>query len=392
MMEDSAYALEVVAVATESGFLDLETAWNAVALTARPRSVFLRHEWFAAAWSWRRLQARLRILIARRQGVIVGILPLIRSSASMARGRAMELLTVPDTQVADLICAPENADEVAHAFATTLRRDRSWDTLFLDALQPEGPAMKFFKRALERRGLAVAQRDGGINFLIDLNGAWNDYYGTRSRSLKKAMNLAANRLRGTGEVQIACLESRRGGDEAPLRAAIETVIEISARSWKRATGNSLDQPGPQAFIRHLSERALEKGWLAIWLLCVDGKPLAMEYDLVFEGNVHALRADFDASCTSTSPGAFLFRAQLEQLFGHGLNRYYMGRGENPYKLRWTDQGDPVCRIVAYNRTPIGFILRISEHHVKRALRTVRNAIWNAKNPTGDKGTKAGAPE
>ena len=47
---------------------------------------------------------------------------------------------------------------------------------------------------------------------------------------------------------------------------VAAAIDISRRSWKTETGNSLDNPGPQAFVRRLSELACERGWLSVWLM------------------------------------------------------------------------------------------------------------------------------
>ena len=228
-------------------------------------------------------------------------------------------------------------------------------------------------QGLRRHGLQAIERDSGRNFFVDVSGSWPAYYETRSRSLKKAVNLAANRMHVAGDVRVECI-SAKTHDHARLAAALETVIEISARSWKRETGNSLERPGPQAFVRSLSPRAFERDWLAIWLLHAGDKPLAMEYDLVFDGNIHALRSDFDADCVKISPGTHLFRVQLEQLFGHGLTRYYMGRGENAYKMRWAVEGDPLRTVLAYNRTPNGRFERLREEVVKPALRRARDVL------------------
>ena len=87
------------------------------------------------------------------------------------------------------------------------------------------------------------------------------------------------------------------GDRAAVDRELEDVIRISARSWKRHTGNSLDQAGPQAFIRRLSHRAHDQGWLSVWRLTLDGSPIAMEYQLVGDGIVYALRSDFDPNAS-----------------------------------------------------------------------------------------------
>jgi CelD/BcsL family acetyltransferase involved in cellulose biosynthesis len=369
--------LQIIEIVSESEFLGLEEAWNDIAREARPRSIFFQHEWFAAAWAWRRHDALLHMLIGCRGNSVVGILPLIRRVDPPSRIVEYELLTIPDTQLADMLCAPADADEIVNAFAAALGSDRRWDTLRLDLLSPDGPCIKSFIQALRRHGLHVVQRDSGRNLFVDLSDSWPRYYETRSRSLKKAINLAANRIQGLGDVRVECI-SGKTRDHSRLAAALETIIEISARSWKRETGNSLDQPGPQAFIRSLSQRAFERDWLAIWLLHVGGKPLAVEYDLVFEGRVHALRADFDAVCKNISPGTHLFRVQLEQLFRRGFTRYYMGRGENTYKLRWTDQGDSLRRLLAYNRTAMGRVTWVLEEIIKPVVRRTRDALWSSE--------------
>ncbi len=374
MPKTSRPLLQISTVVSEPEFIALQDAWNELANAAQPRSVFLRHEWFAAAWAWRRLQASLFIMIVRDGGRIAGILPLIHVDRSRPRRRDFELLTVPDTQVADLICAPGDADEVADALACELASTTCfWDTLHLDYLRPTGTCAQSLATALRRRGLRAVERDRGRNVYVDLCGTWTAFYDGRSRSLKKASNLAANRLRKEGDLRIESI-GRQPCDEAVLRDALAVAIDISARSWKRDTGNALDRPGPQAFIRTLSAKAYERGWLAIWLLFVGDKPLAMEYELVFEGNVHALRADFDADCIAISPGSHLFRHLLERLFGQGLVRYYMGPGDNAYKTRWSEQGEPLQRMIVYNRTLQGRLHWLREEKAKPALRRIRDRL------------------
>jgi len=369
--------LQVVIVTDHAEFAAFEDAWNATARQVDTPSVFLSHEWFNAAWAWRRLDSTLDTLIAREAGRVVGILPLIRNRHPRDGSRRLELLTVPDTQLCDLIAASGDLPDVTEAFAATLAARHDWDTLQLDYLLPHGASIRSFLPALVRHGLRFDDRDGGRNPFVALNGTWNDYYDRRSRSLKKASNLAANRLKKAGEIRVEWLAANTL-DESHYRRALDGVIDISRRSWKRETGNTLDQPGPQAFIRSLSRAAYEQGWLSLWLIYVNEQPLAMEYQLVYGGDVHALRADFDTNCKEISPGSHLFRHLLERLFGHGLRRYYMGPGENPYKKRWTDKGEPLRRVTVYNRTLRGRLAWFREVVLKPILRTMRDRFTNPK--------------
>jgi CelD/BcsL family acetyltransferase involved in cellulose biosynthesis len=372
-------APQIATVTSAAAFAALEGRWNAVASRSVPSSVFDRHEWYSAAWAWRQRDSALTLLLAERNGDLVGILPLIRSANGRGRHRELELLTVPDTQSADLLASPDDAEPVAAAFAAELRRRGDWDVLRLDYLDPRGAACRFLLPALRQTGLAVAARDRGGNPCVALDGAWDDYYNARSRSLKKSVNLATNRLRKSGTVRIEWITSEHG-DEARFEQALERAIAISGRSWKRDTGNALDQPGPQAFIRSLSRAAFRRGWASIWLLFVDERALAMEYQLIDDGNVHALRADFDADCTEISPGAHLARHLLEGLFGRGWRRYYLGPGDNPYKRRWTLEEQPLARVVAFNRTWRGRRAWWLDEWLKPALRAVRDRLRRRGTP------------
>jgi CelD/BcsL family acetyltransferase involved in cellulose biosynthesis len=358
-------------VADYPDFLALRDGWNTL---AADRSVFLRHEWFDAAWQWRKhgSATRLAVFCVRRGPLLVGILPMLGRTerAGGTARRVLEFLTVPDNQSCDILAAEGEGAAVADALANELAaRRRDWDVLRLTYLPDHALARMELPPALERHGIAATVAEGSGNAYVSLATAWNEYYAGRSRSLKKACNLAANRLNKAGALRIDWLAP--GADPAPAPTLLDAVVQVSAQSWKRKTGNSLDQPGPQAFFRRLSELALRAGWLSVWLLTIDDKPVASEYQLVFAGRVHALRADFVEAHDELSPGTHLNRHLLEQLFGRGLQRYLMGPGDNPYKKRWTDLAEPLFRLDAYSPAARGRLAALWDLRLKPALRRLK---------------------
>lgn len=385
---------DVVENADDDSFRALSQAWNAAADGSESPSVFLRHEWFDAARAWQGTAARLAIIALRQGERAVAILPLARAPDDPRR---LELLTVPDTQFADMITATDDLAGVSGEFAATLRARKDWDVLRLDYLRDDSAIVRYLAPALRSVGLAVhgAERDG--NPWIDIGRPWADYFATRSRRLKKALNLAANRLRKLGEIRIEHVTS--ASDEVTFRRALDAAIAVSGASWKQRTGNSLDRPGPQAFVRALSEAAWRRGWLSLWLLHLDGRPLAMEYQLIHGGSVHALRADFLAECEDISPGTHLFRHLLEELCGKGYERYYLGPGYNPYKVRWFEGIAPMRRVFVYNRTWRGRLHRLVDEHAKPAWRRLRarrsgpeEGSGGRKAADGERGSPASGDE
>ena len=211
------------------------------------------------------------------------------------------------------------------------------------------------------------------NLFVPLDSTWESYYATRGRRLKKAVNLVANRLARTGKIAIDW-RAAGAGDSIDVDGIVAQITEVSARSWKRATGNSLDNPGPQAFIRRLSRHGLARGWLSVWTLRVDERLLAMEYQVAADGNVYALRSDFDASCEQTSPGSHLSRHLLQQLFGRGFERYLMGPGGNDYKYKWATDSEPVYEMDGYGRSVRGRARALWELALKPPAKRLRDRL------------------
>lgn len=342
-------SLRVEVVTSETAFRALKPLWTGLSERAAPHDVFLTHEWFDAAWQWCGLDAQLRVLAVYRNEVLVGACPLVLRHIRVRRipMRRLEFLTVPDTQSCDFLIAPGEGEAVTAAVAAWLRQHASeWDTLQLNYLPEHSSAAQLIVHLTEA-GMRSQITPSSQNPYIDLQGGWEAFYGSRSRRLKKNNNLIANRLSRVGTLELDWIQA--DAPETQLRAALAEVEGLSASSWKQQTGNSLDFLGPRRFIERLTALATERGWLSIWLLRLNQKPVAMEYQIIYNGHVHALRADFDESCGhDLSPGSYLNWQLLQRLFGEQLARYHMGPGNNAYKYRWTEDAAPLRQLTAYS--------------------------------------------
>lgn len=355
----------------EAEFHTLRAEWNALADAAPRRHVFLHHEWFDAAWAWRKSDARLAILSVRKHDQLVGIAPLILESTRLARLplQRLALLTVPDTQFADILLAPEHNEPAAAAIAAAIAARPGWDYLALTHLRETAVALHALLPALRSAGIAATHKPFGENPLIELGGEWEAFYATRGRRLKKSNNLTANRIKKVGTPDIEWLHGH--ADPAILQSWQADLIRVSAASWKETTGLTLDNPGPQAFATRLLAHAGECGWLSLWRLTLDGVTIATEFQLDYDGDIFALRADYDQAYRELSAGSYLNWKLLEQMFATDLRRYYLGPGGNAYKARWTEAAEPLDQLVAFNRSWRGRLAKLVEESLRPLARRLR---------------------
>jgi hypothetical protein len=359
-----------VCIKDQNQFYTMEQEWNCLVQKSDQNSVFMCHEWFEAVWQWRKMDCDLRLLCVYKNDILIGICPLICRQMRFYTHtiRIFGFLSIPDTQLCDIITTPDHHVEVAKAIAKILYEMRyDWDRLDLQKLPAASRSLKLLPDAMARYGIRVVTNSCGSNLTIPLEGEWDPFYARRTRRLKKGNNHLANRLhRKYKSVELRWIHGDINTNE--LDVDIHSIIQISSRSWKKETGLSLENSGPNNFIYAITHHAQRQGWLSIWILLLNGIPAAMEYQLIYKGNVHALRADYDDFFSEISPGGYLNWKMLEKLFDGKFRRYLMGPGNNPYKLRWVEDFDPLYGIIGYGGSLRGRLLSFIEQKVRPLIK------------------------
>jgi len=369
--------IECSCITDEAGFQSLADEWNFLAARTDPCSVFLRHEWFDAAWCWKNGTGNLCIVCIRRDAELIGICPLVlrRSTQSLLAVTVLEFLAVPDTQECGFLADPADLDDVIEGMMDYLSSSEiRWDIIRLEKLRADSPAIQALNDTMCRTGCTVQDLDDGINPGIGLEDDWASYYRRRSRRLKKGNNLIVNHLkRDDRQVEIRCYDSATTND-FDVASLMKTLVSLSASSWKSDTGLTLENEGPGAFIARLSEHAVLNSWFLAWVLTIDGEPAAMEYQLEFNGVVSGLRADYDPRFNEYSPGTLLNWKIIEQLFDREASSYLLGPGSNQYKMRWTEERRQLKTLVAYGTSARGRAVWAMEIYMRPLARSITNFL------------------
>lgn len=356
---------------TESAkdFMALAPLWAELLSANGQTSPFLSYDWFWCCWHAVWPRKRPEILLIEDGGGPVAIVPLMHWQERV-RGlpvRCLGFLEGPDTPMVDLLTVGEHG-RVIEAFLDHLAARSDWNLIRLQKLLTTSPTLKMLEGMLpDRFPWRVAGRL--LAPYLAINGGWADFYHAKSQRFKKTHRNIQNRLERAGHVSVE--EHHAMDPESPL---FGEVMEVTRRSWKAERGVAMaTMPRMPAFFRELTRRATKHGWLALWLLRLNGRAIAMEYQIKDNGKVHALRADYDLTCQELSPGSALNFAIVRSLFERGdVQEYHMGPGLNDYKLRWATGSEETVHLVLYHPGLYGRLLYGVETVVVPAARKWRD--------------------
>ncbi len=249
--------------------------------------------------------------------------------------RQIEWLKGPDSHFCGVI--GQMSDSLYQAFIHELHHHcpHSWDTLDLYPIQNQS-----------LQTMIKDQGTGELEFQTNHYGCkldnFDEYYAKKSRRFKKRMNHIRNKLEQKGCVKVIDSSTSTMDDALVL----EWITRLSVSSWKTSTNTTFDQQGPQQFIQRLIG-SMHPHACKVWFLTLNDAPIAYELQCFEQGHVYALRSDFDESYASLSPGTYLNLAVCKSLFNSENHTYWMGPGENAYKLVWENFKEPVYRLRVY---------------------------------------------
>jgi CelD/BcsL family acetyltransferase involved in cellulose biosynthesis/dTDP-4-amino-4,6-dideoxygalactose transaminase len=293
--------------------LDPLPEWNELATGAG--SIFATWDWCSTWWRHFGRGRDLAVVACRAQdGRLKAILPLYQArSAPVAVVRFVGYGT---SDVLRPICAPR---DVALALAV-LRRALAQlpfraDVFIADQLPEElGGARALGGERLQR--IPTLSIDVG-------GGTWDDYLRSRSTMLQRELRRRERRLAREHAVAY-----RLANDPATLHADLDTLFDLHARRWGRSAFLR-----ERSFHEEFAPRALEAGWLRLWIQEIDGEPSAAWYGFRFAGAESFYQSGWDPRWASYSVGFLLLLHTIRTAIEDGAQEYRFLRGGEGYKWR-----------------------------------------------------------
>jgi CelD/BcsL family acetyltransferase involved in cellulose biosynthesis len=356
-------------IASLEAFEALRPAWDALVRESGRTSPFLSHEWFTCCWRGAGPSRRPETILIEDTTGPVGLVPLTHWRGRLHRVpvRFVGMLDAPDTPYVDWLTVGR-PEPIVDAVLTELTRRRDWDVFALSGLPLDSLTLKALESVLPGRFRTLRLPPLPSPY-VDVSGSWTAYWTATSQRFKKTVRSVRNRLQKAGQVRVE--EHREVGPGSPI---LDEAIDVSRRSWKAMENVAIaNMPGMADFFRELTVAASRNGWLRLWLLRLDGRAVATEYQLESAGRLHALRADFDGTLPSElSPGTHLSEEIIRTLFERpGVHEYDMGPGDNTYKQRWATGAHENARLLIFRPGALGAALHTLATRIVPRLRQLQ---------------------
>jgi CelD/BcsL family acetyltransferase involved in cellulose biosynthesis len=299
---------------------DLSSEWSALALESR--NVFASFDFLAAWWEHFGGDRPLRAAVLRDgDGRARVILPLYQW-----RGRPLRVLRFLGNGAGDVlgpVCAPELRGEAAAALRRLLDDPPwPWDVFVGEHLNAEAGYR-------ERLGGLLLRQEGYP--LLRAEGDFEHFLAARSSNFRRQARARRRRLERDHRVHF-----RLTADPARLDDDLDTLFRLHAERWREDSSFG----GPRtAFHRAFARAALDRKWLRLRILELDGRPVAASYGFRFAGVESVFQSGRDPRLEHESLGLVMLTEAVRDALDEGVREFRLLRGHSPYKYRFATEDE-----------------------------------------------------
>lgn len=297
-------------------------------------NVFGTPEWLATWWQHFGDDQEARFHTVRDADRLVALIPLVLWRRAP---RVLRFAGHGPSDVMGPVCAPADRPAAAAGLERVLDED-DWDVLLAERL----PSADLLTDSLRERELKSEESP-----VLEIAGrSWDDYLAAKSSNFRQQARRRERKLAKEHDIRF-----RLADDPDRLDADLEDLFLLHNLRWQGYSGALLERRA--AFHRDFAHHALERGWLRLWLLELNGRTVAAVYGLRFAGRELFYQAGRDPDYDRNAVGFVLLVHSIREAFNDGLEAYDFLRGGEDYKDRFTDADDTVVTTWATGRGALG---------------------------------------
>lgn len=339
------------------GIASLRDEWQA--LHARcGRELSLSYAWaHGVASHYASPDDRIRTVAVRRDGALVGAMPLIARAARRAFCHLTPLAEEHNTHSDWLVCEPSS--EIADALVAGLTTAGiDWDRFRMSRVLEHNPVLPEFVAALRRRGLRCVLRIEPPSYVLRLPPAYAAYLAARSAKFRNHLKRVEKKIRAHRAEVTLLVGHQLASAAAEVFAAI---LAVEQSSWKHAHGWAMSSAAAATdFWHHIFDSAWAEGRLHAQVLTIDGRPAAYNLGYVVGDQYSYLKTSFASEFRDIGAATFLRARLVEDLIERGVHVVDFPGEPYEWERQWTEEVRGHTMLTAYSGTARSKVLELLE--------------------------------
>jgi CelD/BcsL family acetyltransferase involved in cellulose biosynthesis len=363
----------LVNIIEEAGRLShLVDEWTELLDNSEQDCLFLTPEWLTTWWRYfERDEWTLRLITVRRQSQLLGVAPLFsrpRKFGGLVSHQSTEFLGtgVIGSDYLDVIA--RRGEENMLRVALTDYFNHAKPLLILSHFSSRTAEADATVKELEMSGWQAMRTTVESCPYITLRGhTWESYLDSLGANHRYNFSRRLKNLHKAGAVEFDMVEK-----EDQRHDALQAFLALHAVAWQERGGSQAMQTARElAFHDAFSRIALERGWLRLFLLRVNGRPVGGLYGFRRGPRFYFYQSGFDPAWRKHSVGLVTMGLAIKHALAEGADEYDLLHGTEAYKFRWAKETRDLSRVHAFPPSWRGWLYRASleaETHGKQAAR------------------------
>jgi CelD/BcsL family acetyltransferase involved in cellulose biosynthesis len=318
-----------------AGFEGLREEWEDLVQSSASSSVFVSWQWQYHWWrNYYRAGSQLRILVARADRQVTGIVPLYIARKQMLKLFHYKVLqfigmggdTSPD--YLDAIVVAERVEQTLQSLADFIfEKLKDWQLLTLSDLPGDSLFLSYLSDAASRQRLATKKAMRANISYIELPDDWEKYLQQLSANRRAQLRRSRNKFYRAGNGKCFVLS-----DEHKLDWAIKKLIALHHKRWQGRTEHyAFSSPNYISFHTSVMHAFMRQNRLRLFCLELDAKIIAMLYCYKWKDTMYYFQGGFDPDYHHLQPGQVIMGHAIESAIQEQLKIFDMLKGSYAYK-------------------------------------------------------------
>jgi CelD/BcsL family acetyltransferase involved in cellulose biosynthesis len=299
----------------------LDSEWRALLQISNCNRAFSSPAWYVAACQ-SQMEASVHVVLARRNGTLAGVFPLVLNRTS---GLA-EFATVWN-DYNDVITVHGDHEVACGLLRYTLRESLPAKRIVLRRLRHDSNCCQALRTVFSESQLNEHFLDESTKyFYVSLPRAYDEHLAVLGKKFRKNLVWVKHKAEGATTIR----------ELAPSNFSPEALPEVflSLHLARFGTRTSFSEAGDQAFLRYLLPRLFLSGAMRVFALLAQERIVAIALHTVGPESLCLWNGGFAAEAQPWSPGTLLIDAGIRRACEEGLAEYDFMRGTESYKQKW----------------------------------------------------------